>query len=269
MKNILNTLVLILIIILSFNSFAAGGLEEGPATSYKITMTKLELCTGAPLSDAEDITCTGSVVVGEGSKTFDITSVSAGADVGTFANTSGLPIGTTFTHAKPTMTRTFTIKGYAPTDTDGTGNCYCRTEADATFNSSIGKYKSWMRGVCETSQTDAETNEEEQTLYLLTDGSDISICANDACSSKTDNQNYNKDVSGDTDEYGLAMEDPAVSQDTFSMIYKFKTPYTVGITAPKISIAFGTQRGVQGNEYSDGLCVIGPYYPRVQLTVTE
>ena len=65
------------------------------------------------------------------------------------------------------------------------------------------------------------------------------------------------------------LEDPAVSKDTFSMIYKFSTPYTVGITSPKISIAFGTQRGLQANEYSDGLCVIGPYYPRVQLTVTD
>ena len=261
--------LLLPIFLISFSNNILAAVEEGPATSYKITMTKLELCTAAPLSDAEDVTCTGSVVVGTGNKTFDITSVTAGVDVGTFADTAGLPIGTTFTHAKPTMTRTFTIKGYGPADTDGTGNCYCRTESDATFNSTIGKYKSWMRGVCETTQSAAETNAEEQTLYILTDGSDISLCQNDACSSKTDNQSYDKDVSGDTAEYGLAMEDPAVSKDTFSMIYKFSTPYTVGITSPKISIAFGTQRGLQANEYSDGLCVIGPYYPRVQLTVTD
>ena len=111
------------------NFFKSKGINQvfgvtGPATTYKITMKKIELCTGAPLADEHDTTCTGAVVVGTGDTTFDISSVTAGADVGNFVSTAGLPIGTKFTHAKPTMNREFTIKGYAEADS----NCFCRTE---------------------------------------------------------------------------------------------------------------------------------------------
>ena len=68
---------------------SAWGATEGPATVYKITMTKIELCTGAPLASVHDTTCTGSVVVGTGEKTFDITSVEAGLQVGSWLSTDG------------------------------------------------------------------------------------------------------------------------------------------------------------------------------------
>ena len=42
--------LLLPILLISFTNNILAAVEEGPATSYKITMTKLELCTGAPLS---------------------------------------------------------------------------------------------------------------------------------------------------------------------------------------------------------------------------
>ena len=138
--------------IICLNSFQVFGVT-GPATTYKITMKKIELCTAAPLADEHDTTCTGAVVVGTGDTTFDISSVTAGADVGNFVSTAGLPIGTKFTHAKPTMNREFTIKGYAEADS----NCFCRTESDSTYGS-VNKYYALQWGVCEANATDAANN---------------------------------------------------------------------------------------------------------------
>ena len=77
----------------------------------RLLLTQIELCTGAPLADEHDTTCTGSVIVGTGEKTFNITSVSAGLEVGSWLSTAGLPIGTTFTHLKPTIKREIVFKG--------------------------------------------------------------------------------------------------------------------------------------------------------------
>ena len=90
-------------------AFADSG--QGIATQYEITMLKFELCTDAPLTTEEDVTCTGAVVVGTGSKIFDIASVSAGASVGSFVSSTGLPIGVTYKYAKPTFSKTIKVTG--------------------------------------------------------------------------------------------------------------------------------------------------------------
>ncbi len=77
--------------ILFFNkSYAAVG--EGAATEYIVTMEKVELC--------EDSACASSTTVGDSSKPVDIASVTAGADIGSYAATTGLPLGTTFSHLR-------------------------------------------------------------------------------------------------------------------------------------------------------------------------
>ena len=49
-----------------FAGTAFADLGQGIATQYEITMLKFELCTDAPLTTEEDVTCTGAVVVGIG-----------------------------------------------------------------------------------------------------------------------------------------------------------------------------------------------------------
>ncbi len=52
-------------------------------------MEKIELCTGVTVTttgDEHDTTCNGAVTVGTGSSTFDIASVTAGQQVGTFVS---------------------------------------------------------------------------------------------------------------------------------------------------------------------------------------
>ena len=74
--------ILAISILFSFNFSFQTFAENGAATVYKVTLTKIELCTAAPLADKKDTTCTGATTLGTGNKTFDVASVSAGAEVG-------------------------------------------------------------------------------------------------------------------------------------------------------------------------------------------
>ena len=268
------TTFLVFYLLLTKNSWGA---TEGPATVYKITMTQIELCTGAPLANVHDTTCTGSVVVGTGEKTFDITSVAAGLQVGSWLSTDGLPIGTTFTHAKPTIKREIVFKGTVDAeaiggDEEGDSNyCYCRSESDSTYNSTAGKYKSLQYGVCEDTQALALANAEENTFYVGTDTDNgTTICANAACDSGSNGTTgYNKTQSGLNYKFGLAISDPDTSTDTFTMIFKLESPYTVGLIAPTITLAFGTEVAVFAREYADNSCFMDFYYPQSTTTISE
>ena len=244
--------------------------DTGPASKYQITMTKIELCTGYPDSNANDVTCTGAVTVGEGTLLVDIASVSAGSEIATFSDTSGLPIGTTFTHTKVTLLKEMTLKGYAQDDTD----CWCRTEADSTYNSGNGKYGSHIAGVCESDEATAKANEEESKMYVAFRGTTVQ-CQDAACTSNARTFTTHASIEQDAvnqNHYGLAM-DPGTSNAATKMqiIYKLTTPYTVGITSPKILISFGTSSALNSEEWDEGndLCVFTPFYPRVAITITE
>jgi len=265
MKIFISILTILFCINFSSQVFAANA--AGVASIFKITLTKIELCTATPLDGKNDTTCTGSTTVGTGNKEFDVASVDAGAQVGSFVSTAGLPIGTTFTHAKPTMSREVKVKGYVEIDS----NCWCRTESDSTYNSSTGKYKSVLYGVCETSEADAIANAEEGTYYIQTDTTDgTTICANAACDSGSNqSMDYTKDTTSLNAQYGLAMNDPAIGDTTFDMIYQLESNYTVGVTSPKIDIAFGTQTALFANEWTDGSCYVEPYYVRSTVTISE
>ena len=244
--------------------------DTGPASKYQITMTKVELCTGYPDSDDNDVTCTGAVTVGEGSLTVDISSVSAGVEIGTFSDTSGLPIGSTFTHIKITLNKEYTIKGYALDDTD----CWCRTESDSTFHSSYGKYGSHRAGICEADEATAKSKAEEQTMHITYRGTVVQ-CQTPACTSDsiTTTVNHSIEQDGvDMDLYGLAFDAGTSSSDTsVSIIYKLSSPYTVGIAAPKIVLGFGVSTAINSYEWHENndKCLVFPYYPRVDITITD
>ena len=98
MKNLLLILILTL---LTFNSVnAASG--TGEATQYRVTMKKVELCS--------DSTCTTPILVGERDMQADIAAAEAGATVGNFTSTAGIP-GGTYTHIRITISRSIQITG--------------------------------------------------------------------------------------------------------------------------------------------------------------
>mgnify|MGYP001983683169 CR=1 FL=1 len=90
---------------------------------YKTTVTKVELCSSSA--------CADPIVLGSGSKLFDIASVSAQADVGTYLNDFTITLGRTYTHVRSTINATMTTKGTV--DVSGTT---CNTVASPTVAAS-------------------------------------------------------------------------------------------------------------------------------------
>ena len=117
MKKTLNSLIVLILLFSSFNAFAA----TGPATEYKVTMTKIELCetgsTTANCLNALTISPTGT------SGAVDIAAVDAGATAGSYGNIAKAKIGTLYTYIQITMSRQFSMTGTAGS---------CATKAGAT-----------------------------------------------------------------------------------------------------------------------------------------
>ena len=107
MKKTLNSLIVFILLFSAFNAFAA----TGPATEYKVTMTKIELCetgsTTANCLNALTISPTGT------SGAVDIAAVDAGATAGSYGNIAKAKIGTLYTYIQITMSRQFSMTGTA------------------------------------------------------------------------------------------------------------------------------------------------------------
>ncbi len=107
MRNLIKSIFILFVLFYSTNSYAA----TGPATEYKVTMTKLELCeTGSTTANClNPLTISPSATSGE----VDIASVSAGATAGSYGNIAKAKIGTLYTFIQITMSRQFQITGTA------------------------------------------------------------------------------------------------------------------------------------------------------------
>jgi hypothetical protein len=118
----------------TFRFFFAAALATAPVaaaafpgtavtpTIYQVTLKKVEICTG---SDGVG-SCEGSFVLGSSTRSFDIAAVGAGAAVGSYANLSTLPVGSTFTHIRVTVDAAITARA---SGTDGVGPPTCYTQA--------------------------------------------------------------------------------------------------------------------------------------------
>ena len=92
-------------------------------SSYKPTVTKVELCTSSSCSDP--------VVLGTTTKEFDIASASVGADVGTYLSDFTITLGKTYTHLRSTISSTFKVTG-----TVTVGSATCNTVASPSVAAS-------------------------------------------------------------------------------------------------------------------------------------
>ena len=132
----------------------------GDAATLKVTLRKLELCTGFEDTnanvDASDLTaeminskiatdtfCNNPVVIGSGDKEIDIASVEAGLAAGSYGQPTLLPLGETFTHMRVTIDRKFTIKnkldefgkGLNTGGSVDTSSCNTKTTTDLMYGS--------------------------------------------------------------------------------------------------------------------------------------
>ena len=218
-------LIFALTILFFNNSYAATG--EGVASEYIVTMKKVELC--------EDSACATSTTVGDSKMKVNIASVSAGADIGSYAATTGLPLGTTFSHLRVTVSRTFTVTGSV---TAGSTDCVTDGGTDSTA----------------THLLDAGTGTAVSTTMYLSDADGYAV-------SDGDNDADQITMSYSSPTYATTM---TVSGDTAVMIYKLTSNFTVGLRAPTIKVIFNTDTALGA---TDDACVMWLQEPYCQITI--
>ena len=186
--------------------------DEGQPTQYQVTMKKVELCT--------DLACSTTYTVGERDMDADIASVSAGADIGAYAPTTGIPPGIVYTHLRVTISRTFTVT--ASISVDGG---LCRTDGGNNANAT-------QMTVGASSGTAVA-----ETMYLVNAGS---YGAGDG-TRDGDEGSSNIDIGYSSPESAKTM---SVSGDNAVMVYELTAPYQKTLRAPVIKVKFNTATAI-------------------------
>ena len=188
--------------------------DEGQPTQYEVTMKKVELCT--------DLACSSPYTLGEKDMDADIASVTAGADIGTYAPTTGIPPGIVYTHLRVTISRTFTIT--ASISVDGG---LCRTDGGNNANAT-------QMTVGASSGTAVS-----ETMYLVNAGG-----------YGPSDGTRDGDVDAAENDIDVDYSDPnpaktmTVSGDNAVMVYELTAPYQKTLRAPVIKVKFNTATAV-------------------------
>ena len=203
---------LLLIIILTFLTFNKGYAQTGtgPATEYEVTMKKVELCS--------DAACATAVLVGERDMVADIAAADAGAQVGNFSSTAGVPPGT-YTHIRITIARAIQVTGSVTTSEAGAAmTCFTDGGADNVADNLLP-----------TAASTAVTT----PMYLVNEDK-YKVGTGDTSAENISIQ-YSKP------KYATSM---SVSGDNAVMIYKLTKSYTRLLKAPVITVSFNTLNAV-------------------------
>ena len=168
---------------------------------YIVTVNSMDLC--------EDAACSNYARIGNVSKNFDIASVSAAADVGTYVDEFFLEIGKVYTHARWNLNRAMTVKGGASVG----GGVTCSTAANGTAGTeTVAAY------------TAGNQTEANLALFMV----DLGKLANSG-----------GPVAADYTSKGVQLvSDDFPSATTFDYIKELASPYTVSEEVPVISMFF-------------------------------
>jgi hypothetical protein len=300
MKKIFSLILSTLLIsLLNFQTIQAADNENfGQSAVLKITMRKVELCTGFQTGDFDDILtdafCNNAVVIGSGDKEVDIASVDAGASAAAYGQPTLLPLGETYTHLRVTIDKKFTMKGKTVVSTgSGSGDtdfCATKTTTDAMYGGGSGEAgKKYTHRVAVDPVANANVAQQEMDLYFVNGlktgeaGSTFTHCYGDDCgvdSGKNWSWGYAPAASGFPNTF-VAQNIPRASvvTDDMTFVYKLDKPYTVTMQPPSIDIAFSTletllvyeasnSRGSGTADRNDGKCAftIGNVFTKVSIT---
>lgn len=296
---ILSTLIVCL---LNFQiTYAYDNETYGNAEILKITMRKVELCTGFQGGDFDDILtdafCNDPVVIGSGDKEVDIASVDAGASAAAYGKPTLLPLGETYTHLRVTIDRGFKIKAEGTIDTGSSSGdtdfCATKTVTDAMYGGGTGQSgKKYTHRVAVDPVANANVATEEMNLYWVNgrkssdSGNTFTHCYNDTCGESDSNwwwgyNGQNSDVSGlPNTEVAMSIPRASTATDDLVLVYALSKPYTVSMKPPSIDIAFSTKDGVLAGEASksqgsgtasnnDGKCIFTVGKVFVKITISE
>ena len=254
MKKFFVFIVLVKLLLVLFITSSNAATVKGAASVYKVTMKKVELCTGS----TGVTVCTGAVVIGEGAKTVDIASVDAGAVAGSYGDAALLPLGETYTHMRVTIDRKFVIKTSSAIDTTGDADaCVTQAATDTLYGDTEAARKFTHAITLANDGTAAEMN-----TYLQNDS--YLICANATCSATYAATN---DYTSPT--YATYMESHDADTDQeHVMIYALTSPYTVALIPPTIDISFGTAEAIGATDPNSGSrCMMIAFEPVCTITI--
>ena len=254
MKRFFASIVLVKLLLVLFITNSNAATVKGPASVYKVTMTKLEMCTAS----TGVTSCDGAVVIGSGAKIIDIAAVDAGAAAGSYGDVALLPLGTTYTHMRVTILRKFTVKTSAAIDTSGTPDaCVTQAATDTLYGDTEAARKFTHAITVADDGTAAEMN-----IYLTNDS--YLICTNATCGATAAATN---DYSSPT--YATYMETHDADTGTeHVMIYELTSPYTVSLIPPTVTIAFGTQEAIGATDPAGGSrCMMLAFEPVCTITI--
>ena len=294
MKKIFNIVVLSLAIFIFNIDIGLALATKGDADIYKVTMRKVELCTGYTVVDFDDIltdaACHDAVVVGSGDKEVDIASVSAGMAAAAYGQAALLPLGATYTHVRVTVDRNFKIRTETAIDIGGSGagqsvtdNCVTTTTTDAMYvtDEATDKY-THVPAVAE-----GETRA-EMSVYVRNgreageSGANYTQCLKADCSlTGAWSWDYASVAAtlGDAVAMSIARSSGmGVATDDVVLVYALSSPYTVTLIPPTIDLSFGTRNSIKAQEVcaagdtcnasgTDGFCMFSPQEPQVTITI--
>ena len=252
MKRFFAFIVLVKLLFVLFIANSNAATVKGAASVYKITMTKLEMCTAS----TGVTNCDGAVVIGSGTQVIDIAAVDAGAVAGTYGDVALLPLGTTYTHMRVTVLRKFTVKTAAAIDTAETPDaCVTQAATDTLYGDTEAARKFTHAITVADDGTAAEMN-----LYLTNDS--FTLCTNDTCGTTSSSTN---DYSSPT--YATYMEGHDADTGTeHIMIFALTSPYTVTMIPPTVTISFGTQEAI-GASNVGSRCMMIAFEPVCTITI--
>ncbi len=239
---------------LKVSSFAE---VTGPAAVYKVTMKKVELCTGS----TSVTNCKNSVVIGSGNKQVDIASVGAGSTAAAYGDPALLPLGETYTHMRVTVDRKFVIKSKTllnPSQAD-TEKCVTMATTNTLYGGaeSTRKYTHRISHAHNKALTDAA----EMNIYLENDS--YTKCENGSCGATSVGTNDYSSPSVST----FQSTHNADTSDDHMLVYKLSSPYTVALIAPTIDISFGTSAALGAYRAAAGRCAFYAEEPQVTISI--
>ena len=257
-QELINMIKKIIISFLIFIGLTVSALANasGPVAVLKVTLKKLELCSGS--TSVTD--CTGSVTVGTGTKVIDIAAADVGAVAAAYGDPALLPLGETYTHMRVTMDRKFVIKsGSALTPAGDAESCVTKATSTTLYGGAEAtrKYTHNISLADEQELADAE----EMNIYLTNDS--YTLCTNANCSADSaETVNYTSPTKSTFQE-----GHPADTSDDHMLVYTLTSPYTVALIAPTIDISFGTQEALNVFTAADGQCAFMVGEPVVTITM--
>ena len=293
MKKIFNTVVLSLAIFVFNIDIGLALATNGDADIYKVTMRKVELCTGYTVVDFDDIltdaACHDAVVVGSGDLEVDIASVAAGMAAAAYGEAALLQLGATYTHVRVTVDRNFKIRTEEAIDIGGdsagqdeTDNCVTIATTDAMYVTDEATDKYTHAPAVAEGGTRAE-----MSVYIRNgresgeSTNNYTQCLNADCS--TNNSSWSWDYASTEaqleDAIAMSIARSSVTTDDVVLVYALSTPYTVALISPTIDISFGTRNSINAQEVcfnggsncnasnTDGFCMFSPREPQVTITI--